>query len=66
MSEDTDHTFPLPSWDESAEYVKKGVANPLMVFIHNHEPVGADDEEKFRDDLREAVFFIMNTILGIR
>lgn len=38
----------IPDWDHCANRVKIGDATPLEKFIHDNEPAGHVDAEKFR------------------
>ena len=48
----------IPTWEEASERVKDNKADPLDIFITNHEPAGKEDEEKFRSELQALVDYI--------
>lgn len=48
----------LPTWDEAKERVDANRADPVDIFIVNHEPAGVEDEKKFRDELQTLIDYI--------
>ncbi len=48
----------IPTYEEAKDRVDRNRADPLDIFIVNHEPAGAEDEKKFRDELETLVEYI--------
>lgn len=45
----------LPTFEQCEEAVKKGEATALEIFIHENEPAGPQNTEKFREELANLI-----------
>ena len=54
--------FVLPDWIECNVKCSRGDANPLEVFINNNQPSSDCMSEIFRDELREAIEYILESL----
>lgn len=47
----------IPTWEEAKERVEANRADPVDIFIYNHEPAGKEDD-KFRTELETLIEYI--------
>jgi len=48
----------LPDWGMCETKVDLGKADPIEVFIHNHEPATLDAAKEWREDLKQLILFL--------
>ena len=53
----------IPTWEEAQQSKVAGTATALDTFILDQEPYGIEDETLFRDQLQEAVDYVVATTI---